>query len=93
MADQITVPSFEQIETVLTKLATNYSNMAILFYDIFYNTTPMDVTFQMYDEAGELQTYTIPNIIYNHLSLNTCCLVSHSGMRFGEGIVIILFIQ
>lgn len=61
MADQITVPTFEQIEMILTKLATNYSNMAIVFYDIFYNTTPMDVTFQMYNEAGELQTYTIPN--------------------------------
>ena len=61
MVDQITVPTFEQIETILSKLATNYSNLAIVFYDIFYNTTPMDVTFQMYDEAGILQTYTIPN--------------------------------
>lgn len=61
MVDQITVPTFEQIETILSKLATNYSNLAIIFYDIFYNTTPMDVTFQMYDEAGVLQTYTIPN--------------------------------
>lgn len=61
MADIINVPTFEQIETILSKLATNYSNLAILFYDIFYNTIPMDVTFQMYDEAGVLQTYTIPN--------------------------------
>lgn len=61
MADTINIPTFEQIETILTKLATNYSNLAILFYDIFYNTTPMDVTFQMYDESGVLQTYTIPN--------------------------------
>ena len=61
MADTINVPTFEQIETILSKLATNYSNLAIVFYDIFYNTTPMDVTFQMYDEAGVLQTYTIPN--------------------------------
>lgn len=61
MVDKITVPTFEQIETILTKLATNYSNLAIVFYDIFYNTTPMDVTLQMYDEEGVLQTYTIPN--------------------------------
>ena len=61
MADQITIPTYEQIATMLTKLATNYSNIAILFYDIFYNTIPMDVTFQMYDDAGVLQTYTIPN--------------------------------
>jgi hypothetical protein len=46
---------------MLTKLATNYSNLAIVFYDIFYNTTPMDVTFQMFDESGVIQTYTIPN--------------------------------
>lgn len=59
--DKITVPTYEQISIMLSKLATNYSNIAILFYDIFYNTTPMDVTLQMYDEAGVLQTYTIPN--------------------------------
>jgi hypothetical protein len=59
--DPITVPTYEQIEVMLTKLATNYSNLAILFYDIFYNTTPMDVTFQMFDESGLLHTYTIPN--------------------------------
>ena len=58
---ELVVPTYESIETMLTKLATNYSNIAILFYDIFYNTSPMDVTFQMYDESGVLQTYTIPN--------------------------------
>lgn len=61
MVDEITVPTYEQIEVMLTKLATNYSNLAIVFYDIFYNTTPMDVTFQMFDESGVIQTYTIPN--------------------------------
>lgn len=61
MVDQIQVPTYEQIETILSKLATNYSNLAILFYDIFYNTTPMDVTLQMYNESGDLQTYIIPN--------------------------------
>lgn len=61
MADKITVPTYEQIEIILSKLATNYSNLAHIFYDVFYNTEPMDVTFQMFDEQGELQTYTIPN--------------------------------
>lgn len=61
MVDQITVPTYDQIETILTKLATNYSNLAILFYDIFYNTEPKEVTFQMYNEEGVLETYTIPN--------------------------------
>ena len=61
MADKITVPTYEQIETILTKLATNYSNLAVVFYDVFYNVNPMDVTFRMYDESGVLQEYTIPN--------------------------------
>lgn len=61
MVDKITVPTYEKIETILSKLATNYSNIALSFYDIFYNTTPMEVTLQMYDEAGVLRTYTIPN--------------------------------
>lgn len=62
MADNvITVPTYEQIETILTKLATDYCNLAAVFYDVFYNTTPMDVTFKMYGEDGILQTYTIPN--------------------------------
>ena len=62
MADNIiTVESYEQIATMLTKLATNYSNLASIFYDVFYNPSPAEVTFQMYDEQGVLQTYTIPN--------------------------------
>lgn len=62
MADnKITVPTYEQIVTILSKLATNYSNLASVFYQVFYDVTPADVTFQMYDESGVLQTYTIPN--------------------------------
>lgn len=61
MANVIQVPTYEQIEVLLSKLATNYSNLASVFYDVFYNTTPMDVTFQMYNKEGVLQTYTIPN--------------------------------
>lgn len=61
MADIINVPTYEQIETILSRLATNYSNIASVFYDVFYNTEAMDVTFKMFDESGVLQTYTIPN--------------------------------
>lgn len=61
MVDKITVPTYEQIEIILSKLATNYSNLASVFYDVFYNSEPQDVTFQMFNENGELQTYTIPN--------------------------------
>lgn len=61
MVENLTAATYEQITTVLSQLATNYSNLAINFYDIFYNTVPMDVTIQMYDEMGVLQTYVIPN--------------------------------
>lgn len=61
MADIINIPTFEQIETVLSRLATNYSELAIVFYDVFYNPEPKDVMLQMFDEAGVLQTYVIPN--------------------------------
>lgn len=61
MVDKITVPTYEQIETILSKLATNYANLASVFYDVFYNEEPQDVSFQMFNESGELETYTIPN--------------------------------
>lgn len=61
MADNLTVPSYEQIATILTKLATNYSNLASSFYDVFYSTVPQDITLEMFDETGVLREYTIPN--------------------------------
>lgn len=61
MSDIIDVPTYEQIATILSKLATNYSNLASVFYNVFYSDIPADVTFKMYDESGVLQTYTIPN--------------------------------
>ena len=60
MAD-LSIGTFEQIETILSRVATNYSELALVFYDVFYNKTPMNVTFQMFDESGVLRTYTIPN--------------------------------
>lgn len=61
MAEILSVPTYEQIAVMLERLATNYSNLASVFYEIFYYDTPTDVTFSLYDEAGVLQTYTVPN--------------------------------
>ena len=62
MADEIiTVPTYEQIIKLLSRLATNYSNMASVFYKVFYDTVPQDVTFQMFNKEGELIDVTIPN--------------------------------
>ena len=44
----------EQIETVLAKLQNNYSELARTWYNIFYNTTPMDVTIKFYNEEGNI---------------------------------------
>ena len=60
MAD-IQVATYEQIAVLLSQLQTNYSNIANNYYDIFYNTTPMDVEIQLYDAQGNLNNYVIPN--------------------------------
>ena len=51
----------EQIEIILAKLQSNYSELARNWFNIFYNPTPMDVTIKFYDEEGTLQTYRVPN--------------------------------
>lgn len=45
----------------LTELLTNTVNMTSVFYDIFLNPEPMDVTLQQYNDQNELVTVTIPN--------------------------------
>lgn len=57
----IELATFEQIATILAQLGTNYSNLFTDYFNIFYSNEPMDVTLQYYDEAGALQTITIPN--------------------------------
>ena len=53
--------TFDDIATLLSHLMTNYTNMARLFNDMFYSTTPKTLTLQLYDSDGVLQTYEIPN--------------------------------
>lgn len=45
----------------LNQLLTNTLNITSVYYNVFFNTTPMDVTLQQYDSNGILQTYVIPN--------------------------------
>lgn len=62
MADnELKYATYEQIATLLSYLATNYTNIANVFYDVFYNENPQDITIQLYDESGVLQSYTFPN--------------------------------
>ena len=55
------VATYEQILTILTQLATNYTNLFDVYYDMFYNQTPKDLVLQIYDEEGNLNVVAIPN--------------------------------
>lgn len=50
-----------ELVDLLSELFTNINNLDKTYYDMFYNTTPMDITLERYDENGVLQTYSIPN--------------------------------
>ena len=62
MAEELSIGTFEQIATLASQLMTNYSNLAGVFYDVFYNPNPKDVTFQMVDTDGNVHDYTIENL-------------------------------
>ena len=51
----------EQIITLLEYLFTNMNNLDRLYYDMFINTTPMDLTLERYNEDGIKETHTLPN--------------------------------
>lgn len=55
------IATFEQIAVLLSQLMNNYNAIADNYYNIFYNTTPMDVTLELYNEEGNIVEYTIPN--------------------------------
>lgn len=45
----------------LVELLTNSVNLTDVYYDLFFNPTPLDIELQMYNEDNELITVTIPN--------------------------------
>lgn len=59
--DITTANLLKQIQAQLAVLETSYANMTRTYYDMFYNSTPMDITLQIYDEDGALKTITVPN--------------------------------
>lgn len=54
--------TYEQIVTLLSQLATNYSNLAGTFYDVFYSNVAQDVSFKMFDDSGVLKDFTVKNL-------------------------------
>mgnify|MGYP003295422118 CR=1 FL=1 len=55
------VRTMEDIVYLLSILFTNLNNQNKMYYDMFINTTPMDIELERYDENGELNTITLPN--------------------------------
>lgn len=58
MANEINI---NEIAEALARVQFDYSNMAISWYNIFYNPIPMDVQIEFYDHEGRAHTYVIPN--------------------------------
>jgi len=50
-----------QVADLVSKLFTNENNLGRTFFNMFYSKTPQDINLEFYDEAGVLQTYTLPN--------------------------------
>lgn len=62
MAQEVTL---EELISIISKLQVNYTFLAKSWYDIFYNSTPIEkVDINYYDDSGKLQTDTIPNLAY-----------------------------
>ena len=75
MADiNLNAATYEQIVTLLTQLHTSYSNIASVFYDVFYNPIPQNVTFEMFDGEGTLRQFTVKNLA-----------LSNEYRKIGEG--------
>ena len=51
----------EDLVNVISVLYFNLNEIERIYYDMFINTTPMDITFQRYDDLGVLETITLPN--------------------------------
>lgn len=54
--------SIDDIITVLQKLFYNFDNTSDTYYNMYLNTTEMDVTFKRYNSVGVLEEHTVPNI-------------------------------
>ena len=60
-SDFSSLRSTEDIINALSVLYFNLNEIERIYYDMFLNPTPMDVTFQRYDDTGKLETITLPN--------------------------------
>lgn len=60
MADDVAA-KLKQIEAQLAVIETGYASILRTYYNLFYNSEPMDIELQIYAEDGSVQTITVPN--------------------------------
>lgn len=70
MPDDV-ITRLDQIQEQLSMLQTSYGNLNRTYYNMFYNSTPMDITLQIYNEDGSLETITVPNRAKNSIRCST----------------------
>lgn len=58
-----------QVIALLQMLFTNLNQVDAIYYDLFINPIPMDVTLERYDENGTLKTIIIPNRAKDKLNM------------------------
>lgn len=57
----MTAERLSLIQAQLARLEASYGSFARTYYNMFYNTSPMDITISVYDGKGALQEITVPN--------------------------------
>ena len=55
------IRTMQDVINVLSVVYFNMNEIERIYYDMFINPMPMDVTFQRYNDEGVLETITLPN--------------------------------
>ena len=58
---KLTIPTFEQIATMITHLLHNFSELSRTYYRMFYSDTPENIPLTFYNENGETVSFEVPN--------------------------------
>lgn len=62
MADDLSnIRTLQDVINALNIVYFNMNEIERIYYDMFINPNPMDITFQRYDDQGALETITLPN--------------------------------
>ena len=59
--DLSNIRTIQDVINVLSVLFFNMNEIERVYYDIFINPVPMDVTLERYNDEGTLETITVPN--------------------------------